>query len=49
MRLAQSADKTAVGMLIEARCDWLEARGLPSWRDAKDHLVSQCDNSEHDV
>lgn len=49
MRLARSADKFAVARVIDARCDWLEARNLPSWRDARDHLVSQCDNSEQDV
>ena len=49
MRLAQPSDKDSVAQVIDARCDWLEARGLPSWRDAKDHLVAQCDNPERDV
>jgi hypothetical protein len=49
MRPAQSSDKTAVARLIGARCDWMESRGLPSWRDAADDLVAQCDNPEGDV
>jgi hypothetical protein len=38
MRPAQPSDKTAVARVVDARCDWLEARRLPSWRDAKEHL-----------
>jgi hypothetical protein len=49
MRLAQPSDKTAVARVVDARCDWMEARGLPSWRGARDDLVTQCDNSEGDV
>jgi hypothetical protein len=49
MRLARSSDKAAVARLIGARCDWMEARGLPSWRGAADDLVAQCDNPEGDV
>jgi hypothetical protein len=49
MRLAQPTDKTAVARVIDARCDWMEARGLPSWRSARDDLVSQCDNAEADI
>jgi len=49
MRLARLSDKTGVARVVDARCDWLEARGLPSWRGAKDDLVTQCDNPEGDV
>jgi len=28
MRLAQPTDKTAVARVVDARCDWMEARGL---------------------
>jgi hypothetical protein len=49
MRLAQPSDKTAVARLIGARCDWMEARGLASWRDAADDLIAQCHNPEEDV
>jgi hypothetical protein len=41
MRLAQSSDKTGVAQVVDARCDWLEAKGLPSWRGARDDLVAQ--------
>jgi hypothetical protein len=34
---------------VRARCDWLEQRGWPSWRDALDELVAQCDNPYEDV
>jgi hypothetical protein len=49
MRLAQPSDKTAVARLIGARCDWMDTRGLPTWRDAAGDLVAQCDNPEGDV
>src|ERR1700722_4589906 len=49
MRPAQPSDKSAVARLIDARCGWMESRGLPSWRDAADDLVVQCDNPEGDV
>lgn len=49
MRLAQPSDKTAVARVVGARCDWMEARGFPSWRGAADDLVAQCDNPEGDV
>src|SRR5438552_1707153 len=49
MRLARSSDKAAVARVVDARCGWMEARGLPSWRDARDDLVAQCDNPEGDV
>jgi len=49
MRLARTSDKTAVARVVGARCDWMEARGLPSWRGATDDLVAQCDNPEGDV
>ncbi|PRX01071.1 UNVERIFIED_ORG: hypothetical protein CLV66_12729 [Actinomadura viridilutea] len=35
--------------MIEARCAWMEQRGLPSWRGAVDELVAQCDNPCGDV
>lgn len=49
MRLAQASDRAAVARVVDARCDWLEARGLQSWRGARDDLVAQCDNAEGDV
>jgi hypothetical protein len=49
MRLAQPLDKVSVARVVAARCDWMEARGLPSWRGAADDLVAQCDNLESDV
>ena len=49
MRLARPSDKTAVARVVSARCDWMEARGLPSWRSAAGDLVAQCDNPEGDV
>ena len=49
MRLAQPWDRAAVARFVDARCDWLEARGLPSWRSERDDVVAQCDNPEGDV
>ena len=49
MRLALPSDKTAVARVVGARCDWMEAKGLPSWRGAVEDLIAQCDNSESDV
>src|SRR6266702_3524500 len=49
MRLARASDKTAVARVVDARCDWMEARGLPSWRGARDDLVDQCDQPRGDV
>ena len=43
MRLARPSDKAAaVARMVDARCDWMEARELPSWRGARDGLVTQC-------
>lgn len=41
MRPATAVDVPAVTALIHARCDWMEERGLPSWREAVDHLAGQ--------
>src|SRR5882724_3998950 len=49
MRLARPSHKAAVARVIDARCGWMEARGLPSWRDARGDLVAQCDNPDEDV
>ena len=49
MRLARPSDKASVARVVGARCDWMEARGLPSWRGAADDLVAQCENPESDV
>lgn len=49
MRLARTSDTTAVARVVGARCDWMDARGLPSWRGAADDLVAQCDNPDSDV
>lgn len=35
--------------MVQARCAWMEQRGLPSWREALDDLVAQCDNPDGDV
>ncbi|WP_433155173.1 GNAT family N-acetyltransferase [Actinomadura nitritigenes] len=49
MRPATAADKAQVAQVVEARCVWLEERRQPSWRDAADDLVAQCDNPRGDV
>ena len=49
MRPASAADSVAVRAMISARCDWLEERGLPSWRSSLDDLVSQTGNPCGDV
>lgn len=49
MRPAGSQDRDAVRTMISARCGWMEARGLPSWRPRLDDLVAQTDNPCGDV
>ncbi|MGH3156283.1 MAG: GNAT family N-acetyltransferase [Streptosporangiaceae bacterium] len=49
MRAAASKDCAAVRSMISARCDWLEERGLPSWRPCLDDLVSLTGNPCGDV
>lgn len=49
MRPAGSQDRDAVRAMISARCDWMEARDLPSWRPRLDDLVAQTDNPCGDV
>ncbi|MDL4812776.1 GNAT family N-acetyltransferase [Actinomadura opuntiae] len=49
MRPATVTDKAQVARLAEARCSWLEERNEPSWRDAVEDLVAQCDNPSGDV
>jgi hypothetical protein len=49
MRPAADRDKAAVEAMIGARCDWMEERGLPSWRASLDDLVSQTANPCGDV
>ncbi|GAB3964967.1 hypothetical protein GCM10029978_026650 [Actinoallomurus acanthiterrae] len=49
MRLATTADKAQVLDMAQARCAWMERKGLPSWWDAVDDLVAQCDNPDGDV
>ncbi|MFI0417734.1 GNAT family N-acetyltransferase [Spongiactinospora sp. 9N601] len=49
MRLASANDSAQIADLVRARCDWLEERGLPSWRDAVDALAAECDNPDNDV
>jgi hypothetical protein len=49
MRPATSADRQGVRSLIAARCGWLEANGMPSWRSSLDDLVAQTDNPCGDV
>lgn len=49
LRLAQPGDRQAVAEMILARCEWMEQRGMPSWRPSVDDLASQCDNPYGDV
>lgn len=49
IRPAAGADGPEVARLIGSRCDWMEEKGLPSWRTAMDDLVSQCNNPCGDV
>nr|WP_157430397.1 GNAT family N-acetyltransferase [Actinomadura macra] len=49
MRPAESADRPAVAEMVAVRCDWMERRGLPSWRDAAEDLAAQCTNEAGDV
>jgi hypothetical protein len=49
MRLPQPSDHAAVARVVDARCDWMEARGLPSWCGARDDLAAQCGNLHMDV
>ena len=41
MRPAVDGDVAAVEAMIYARCEWLEERGLPSWRAAAPDLAAQ--------
>ena len=34
MQRAQPTDKTAVALVVDARCDWMETRGLP-WHTSR--------------
>lgn len=49
VRPAGTADCDAVRDMISARCDWMEARGIPSWRPNLDDLVAQTANPCGDV
>jgi GNAT superfamily N-acetyltransferase len=49
MRPAAGTDRAAVAAMISARCDWMEERGLPSWRPSLDDLVKQTANPCGDV
>ncbi|MDX3851105.1 GNAT family N-acetyltransferase [Streptomyces sp. AK02-01A] len=49
MRPAATSDRPAVAKMIHARCDWMERRGLPTWRESVDDLAGQCDNPYGDV
>ncbi|WP_245642601.1 GNAT family N-acetyltransferase [Nonomuraea candida] len=49
MRPATPADRPAVTRMIQARCQWMEERGLPSWRAGVDELAGQCENPDGDV
>jgi hypothetical protein len=49
MRPAASTDTAAVAAMISSRCDWMEERGLPSWRPSLDDLVRQTANPCGDV
>jgi hypothetical protein len=35
MRLARPSDKTVVARVVDARCGWMETKGLPSWRGGR--------------
>ncbi|WP_017602386.1 GNAT family N-acetyltransferase [Nocardiopsis lucentensis] len=41
MRPATEADMLGVASMITARCDWMEQRGLESWRENVDDLAGQ--------
>lgn len=41
MRPATSDDVTAVAEMITARCDWMEQRGVESWRENVNDLAGQ--------
>ncbi|GAB2515273.1 GNAT family N-acetyltransferase [Nocardiopsis aegyptia] len=41
MRLAAESDAPGVASMINARCAWMEQRGLESWREDVDDLAGQ--------
>ncbi|MFK0296590.1 GNAT family N-acetyltransferase [Streptomyces sp. NPDC090442] len=49
MRLATADDIPAVEGMILARSDWLERRGLPSWRDNAAEVARQAENADSDM
>ncbi|GAB3460745.1 hypothetical protein GCM10027570_45990 [Streptomonospora sediminis] len=44
MRPATGDDISAVAAMIHARCDWMEERGIPSWRANAADLAAQAGN-----
>ncbi|GAA1775039.1 GNAT family N-acetyltransferase [Streptomonospora arabica] len=44
MRPATAADVPGVAAMLRARCDWMEERGIPSWRGSVDDLAGQAAN-----
>ncbi|MBL7497318.1 GNAT family N-acetyltransferase [Frankia sp. CNm7] len=46
MRPATSDDIPAVTRMLLARCEWLEERGLPTWRASVGDLAGQADNPD---
>ncbi|MDT0342460.1 GNAT family N-acetyltransferase [Streptomyces litchfieldiae] len=49
MRSATADDIPAVEEMILARSNWLEGRGLPSWRERAAELARQAENPDGDV
>ncbi|GAA0479695.1 GNAT family N-acetyltransferase [Streptomyces stramineus] len=49
MRPAAAADIPAVEAMILARSEWLDDRGLPSWRESAADLAGQAENPDGDV
>ncbi|WP_398695014.1 GNAT family N-acetyltransferase [Streptomonospora wellingtoniae] len=41
MRPATGGDVSGVAAMIRARCDWMEERGIPSWRESVEDLAGQ--------
>ena len=46
MRPADAADARGVSDIVHARSAWLEARGMPSWRESAEDIAVQTENSD---
>jgi hypothetical protein len=49
IRRAKAGDKQDVNRIILARSEWLEARGMPSWRDSAEKVAALTSNADRSM